>query len=61
MPKRSILLVGIIVLILATALYQIPGVNSRIAWRYEVAKTYAKNVINPIGEVPTVIPNRASY
>ena len=36
---------------------QIPAINRRLAWRYEVAKTYAKNVINPIGDVPTAVPN----
>jgi len=43
--------------VLAILLYQVPAVNSRLAWRYEVAKTYVKNVIRPVGNVPTAIPN----
>ena len=39
---------------------QIPAINSRLAWRYEVAKTYVKNVLNPVGAVPTAIPNPTS-
>ncbi|HMD80666.1 MAG TPA: C39 family peptidase [Anaerolineales bacterium] len=36
---------------------QIPAINSRVAWRYEVAKTYLRNVINPVGNAPTALPN----
>ncbi len=43
--------------VLAALLYQIPAINSRLAWRFEVAKTYAKNVLNPVGAMPTAIPN----
>ena len=45
---------------LAILLYQIPAINGLIAWRYEVAKTYARNVINPVGSVPTAIPYSTS-
>lgn len=45
---------------LAILLYQIPAVNSRVAWRYEVGKTFVRNVLNPVGEVPTAIPNPTS-
>jgi len=38
-------------------LYQIPAVNTRLAWRYEVARTYIRNMINPVGAAPTAIPN----
>jgi hypothetical protein len=44
-------------LVLAILILQIPAVNSRLAWRYEVAKTYVRNVLNPVGEAPTAIPN----
>ena len=60
MLKRSIPWIGTGILVLAILLYQFPAVNSRIAWRYEVAKTYAKNVINPIGDVPTAVPKPTS-
>lgn len=46
--------------VLAILLYQIPAVNSRVAWRYEVGKTFVRNVLNPVGEVPTAIPNPTS-
>ena len=45
---------------LAIILLQVPAVNERVAWRYEVAKTYIKNVVDPVGEVPTAIPNPTS-
>lgn len=62
--KRRITLwisVSLLVLaVLAAALYQVPAINSRLSWRYEVAKTYIKNVIHPVGNVPTAIPNPTS-
>jgi hypothetical protein len=42
---------------LAMVVFQIPAVNSRLSWRYEVARTYVRNVLNPVGDVPTAIPN----
>jgi len=57
MSKRNILLAGAVILVLSIVVLQIPAINVRVAWRYEVAKTYLKNVINPVGDVPTAIPN----
>ena len=57
MTRRNILFIGAGLLLLAVLLYQIPAINSRLSWRYEVAKTYVKNVMNPVGDVPTAIPN----
>lgn len=57
MTKRNILISIASLFVLAALLYQIPAINSRLAWRIEVAKTYAKNLINPVGNVPTAIPN----
>lgn len=57
MSKRNIILVGAGLLLIAFVLYQIPAINSRIAWRYEVARTYVKNVFSPVGAVPTALPN----
>ena len=51
---------GIGTLVLAVILLQIPAINERVAWRYEVAKTYIKNVVDPVGNVPTAIPNPTS-
>jgi hypothetical protein len=63
MSKRNISLIGASVLMLAMVailILQIPAINSRVAWRYEVAKTYVRNVLNPVGDVPTAIPNPTS-
>jgi tetratricopeptide (TPR) repeat protein len=60
MTKRNILISIASLFVLAALLYQVPAVNSRLAWRFEVAKTYAKNIINPVGAVPTAIPNPTS-
>ena len=57
---RNILLAGAGLLVLAVVFLQIPAINERVAWRYEVAKTYIRNVINPVGDVPTAIPNPTS-
>ncbi len=57
MKKRNILFAGVGLFLLAIVIYQIPAVNSRLSWRYEVTKTYIKNVFNPVGDVPTAIPN----
>src|SRR5215212_2038807 len=58
MSKRNIvLLAGAGSLLLAVLLYQVPAVQSRLAWRFEVARIYAKNVLHPVGDVPTAIPS----
>lgn len=57
MPRRNLLFAGTAFLLLVILVLQIPAVNSRVGWRYEVAKTYVKNVLNPVGAVPTAIPN----
>src|SRR5215208_7178751 len=61
MSRRNIILfTGAGILLLAILVSQIPAINGRVAWRYEVAKTYMKNVLNPVGAVPTAIPNPTS-
>ncbi|HAV75798.1 MAG TPA: hypothetical protein DCX53_00430 [Anaerolineae bacterium] len=58
MSKRNtIILAGAGVLLLVVILLQIPAVNERVAWRYDVAKTFIKNVVDPVGDVPTAISN----
>ncbi len=59
MSKRTISLAGAGFLVLALLLSQVPAINSRLAWRFEVARTYARNLIDPVGSVPTAIPNTA--
>jgi hypothetical protein len=63
MSKRTIVFAGagLLALVLGAILvFQIPGINSRLSWRYEVAKTYMRNVLHPVGAVPTAIPNPTS-
>lgn len=42
--------------LLAVLIYQIPFVKSRLSWRLEVFQIYVKNVIDPVGPVPTSLP-----
>jgi tetratricopeptide (TPR) repeat protein len=42
--------------LLAVLMYQIPYVKSVVSWRVEKFTIYAKNVINPLGPVPTALP-----
>src|SRR5829696_649397 len=62
MSKRNILFIaaGLLALLMAISVFQIPAINARLGWRYEVAKTYVRNVLNPVGAVPTAIPNPTS-
>ena len=60
MKKRNILFASVTsmgIILLAILVYQIPAFNSRLSWRLEVARVYIKNALNPVGEVPTAIPN----
>ncbi|NWG33091.1 MAG: C39 family peptidase [Chloroflexi bacterium] len=57
MSKRTLFIAGAAILTLAVILLQIPAIHQRAAWRYEVAKTYLRNILNPVGDVPTAIPN----
>ncbi|MBI3162255.1 MAG: C39 family peptidase [Chloroflexi bacterium] len=43
-------------LLLAALIYQIPRVKSAIAWRVEKVMIYTKNLIDPVGPVPTALP-----
>ena len=58
MSKRiKIILIGLAVLMLLAGLvYQIPYVKSAVSWRVEKFMIYVKNVIDPIGPVPTALP-----
>ena len=57
MQKRNLFFIIAGFSVLAILLSQIPAIKSRLAWRFEVAKTYVRNVINPVGAVPTAIPS----
>ncbi len=63
MSKSSWLKLGLIIFLLVIAgvlLYQIPAINLRVSWRLDIARTYVRNVVNPIGEVPTPLPQPAA-
>jgi tetratricopeptide (TPR) repeat protein len=42
--------------LLAVLMYQIPYVNSALSWRIEKFAIYARNVVDPVGPVPTALP-----
>ena len=44
-------------LILGVLIYQIPAVQSRLEWRFEVWSTYFQNVVDPVGKMPTPFPS----
>ena len=54
------ILAGAGLLVFVILLLQVPAVSRRLAWRYEVARTYARNLVNPVGSVPTAIPASVS-
>lgn len=55
--NTKIILISLASLILlAVLIYQIPYVKSVVSWRIEKFLIYSKNVIDPIGPVPTALP-----
>ncbi len=58
MSRRTKYIVSGLVIfgLLAFLLYQIPRVQNAINWRLEKYSIYVKNIINPIGPVPTALP-----
>lgn len=60
MTKRNIALSIVGLIVFAILLYQIPAINSRVSWRFEVARTYVRNILHPVGNVPTAIPQPAN-
>jgi hypothetical protein len=55
--RRFMLLALAGMLLLGAAISQIPSLKSRAGWRYEVWSTYLKNVIDPVGRMPTPVPS----
>lgn len=53
-------LIIIVLLVVGVLLYQVPAINSRLSWRVDVAITYIRNVINPVGQMPTPLPQPAA-
>jgi tetratricopeptide (TPR) repeat protein len=54
---RNILIGLAGLLLLAGLVYQIPYVKSVILWRIEVWSTYFKNLVDPVGNMPTPLPS----
>ena len=44
-------IIGLI--ILGTLLYQVPAVKARLSWRFDIALTYLRGVVNPVRPFPT--------
>jgi len=57
MTKKNVLIVFAALLVAAVLLYQIPGINARVAWGWERLTAYANGVIHPAGPVPTAKPS----
>jgi tetratricopeptide (TPR) repeat protein len=43
--------------LLAVLVYQVPYVRSVLSWRIEVWSTYFKNIVDPVGKMPTPLPS----
>jgi tetratricopeptide (TPR) repeat protein len=59
MPKSTLVRISILgagLLFIGVLIFQIPALNSRLNWRLEIARTYIRNVINPVGRMPTALP-----
>jgi tetratricopeptide (TPR) repeat protein len=56
LPMTKILLTLAGLVLLAGVAYQLPPVHSRLSWRLDFALTYVRNVLNPVGELPTPLP-----
>lgn len=59
---RYLKIVSIIAALSISALliYQIPAVNSRLFWRFDLASAYLRGVVNPVGDVPTPVAQATS-
>ncbi len=59
MPKRVRNIgIGLIAfLFFVVLIFQIPAIQSRLEWRYEVWSTYLQNMLDPVGAMPTPLPS----
>ena len=53
---RNILIGSVGLILSAFLLYQIPYIKSALDWRIEKFTIYARNVVDPVGPVPTALP-----
>jgi tetratricopeptide (TPR) repeat protein len=54
---RTILISVAGLLVISGLVYQIPAVQSRLVWRFEVWSTYFQNMVVPVGKMPTPLPS----
>lgn len=55
-PFGRVLLVLAGLAVIGLLLYQVPYIHKRLSWRLEYASVYARSVIDPVGNMPTVNP-----
>lgn len=51
------ILVGLVML--GLLVYQIPAINNKLSWRVDFALTYVRGVLQPVGDMPTALPQPA--
>jgi tetratricopeptide (TPR) repeat protein len=56
MRKRTPLLIGLSLLVLAFTAYWLPPVQRRLSWRVDFAMAYIRGVVNPVKPLPTALP-----
>ena len=47
----------LVVVLLVIGILLLPGMRSRLLWRWEIARTYLNGVVNPVSAVPTANPD----
>ncbi|RME87125.1 MAG: hypothetical protein D6770_10100, partial [Anaerolineae bacterium] len=57
MSRKHIVAALVILTALLVLLLQIPSLQSRLAWRFEIITTYLRGVVHPAGPVPTPLPS----
>jgi tetratricopeptide (TPR) repeat protein len=45
--------------LLGFLVYQIPAINNKLSWRVDFALTYVRGVLQPVGDMPTALPQPA--
>lgn len=55
--RSRVLAAALVLLAGGILILQIPAARSRLEWRFEVWSTYLRNVIDPVGPMPTPLPS----
>jgi tetratricopeptide (TPR) repeat protein len=57
LPRFLRVLAGMVLIVaLCLAAYQIPGIKRRVEWRLDAAGVFVRSLLNPIGDLPTSVP-----